>query len=205
MTDATFASRSGLYDFDGNVVRELAGPALGKLPSVVPSDTVVGRLKPVPAAELGLRPGVPIVLGAGDRQCEVLGSGASEHHPMVSWGTTANVSVPVQERPVPSPAGAVVTRAADGGWLLEGGLSAAGSFLAWLGRLLDAARRSSGAWRPRAVPAHAAWSPCPGSTGPAPRGGATTPGPGSWAWARPTARPTWPAPWWSRWPGTWCG
>jgi xylulokinase len=137
VTDATFASRSGLYDFDGNAVRELAGPALGKLPSVVPSDTVVGQLKPVPAAELGLRPGVPIVIGAGDRQCEVLGSGASEHHPMVSWGTTANVSVPVQERPVPAPVGAVVTRAADGGWLLEGGLSAAGSFLAWLGRLVD--------------------------------------------------------------------
>ena len=57
VTDATFASRSGLYDFDGNAVRELAGPALGKLPSVVPSDTVVGQLKPVPGAELGLRPG----------------------------------------------------------------------------------------------------------------------------------------------------
>ncbi len=137
VTDATFASRSGLYDFDGNAVRELAGPALGKLPSVVASDTVVGQLKPVPGAELGLRPGIPVVIGAGDRQCEVLGSGASEDRPMVSWGTTANVSVPVQERPVPSPAGAVVTRAADGGWLLEGGLSAAGSFLAWLGRLLD--------------------------------------------------------------------
>ncbi len=137
VTDATFASRSGLYDFDGNAVRELAGPALGKLPSVVASDTVVGQLKPVPGAELGLRPGIPVVIGAGDRQCEVLGSGASEDRPMVSWGTTANVSVPVQERPVPSPLGAVVTRGADGGWLLEGGLSAAGSFLAWLGRLLD--------------------------------------------------------------------
>jgi xylulokinase len=137
VTDATFASRSGLYDFDGNAVRELTGPALGKLPSVVASDTVVGHLKPVPGAELGLRPGIPVVIGAGDRQCEVLGSGASEDHPMVSWGTTGNVSVPVHERPVPSPAGAVVTRAADGGWLLEGGLSAAGSFLVWLGRLLD--------------------------------------------------------------------
>ena len=31
VTDTTFASRSGLYDFDGNAVRELAGPALGKL------------------------------------------------------------------------------------------------------------------------------------------------------------------------------
>jgi len=137
VTDTTSASRSGLYDFDGNAVRELAGPALGKLPTVVPSDTVVGQLKSVPGAELGLRPGTPVVIGAGDRQCEVLGSGASEDHPMVSWGTTGNVSVPVHERPVPSPAGAVVTRAAGGGWLLEGGLSAAGSFLAWLGRLLD--------------------------------------------------------------------
>jgi len=137
VTDVTSASRSGLYDFDGNAVRELAGPALGKLPSVVPPDTVVGQLKSVPGAELGLKPGIPVVIGAGDRQCEVLGSGASEDHPMVSWGTTGNVSVPVHERPVPSPAGAVVTRAADGGWLLEGGLSAAGSFLAWLGRLLD--------------------------------------------------------------------
>jgi len=137
VTDATFASRSGLYDFEGNAVRELAGPALGKLPSVVSSDTVIGQLRAVPGAELGLRPGIPVVVGAGDRQCEVLGSGASEDCPMVSWGTTANVSVPVQERPVPSPAGAVVTRGADGGWLLEGGLSSAGSFLAWLGRLVD--------------------------------------------------------------------
>ncbi|HWE67805.1 MAG TPA: FGGY family carbohydrate kinase [Acidimicrobiales bacterium] len=137
VTDATFASRSGLYDFDGNVVRELSGPALGKLPSVVSSDTVIGQLRPVPGAELGLRQGIPVVIGAGDRQCEVLGSGASEERPMVSWGTTANVSVPVHDRPVPSPAGAVVTRGATGGWLLEGGLSAAGSFLAWLGRLVD--------------------------------------------------------------------
>ena len=137
VTDVTFASRSGLYDFDGNAVHELAGPALGKLPSVVPSHTVIGQLRTVPGAELGLRPGIPVVIGAGDRQCEVLGSGASEDHPMVSWGTTANVSVPVHERPVPSPAGAVVTRGAESGWLLEGGLSAAGSFLAWLGRLLD--------------------------------------------------------------------
>ncbi|HEY1826566.1 MAG TPA: FGGY-family carbohydrate kinase, partial [Acidimicrobiales bacterium] len=137
VTDSTFASRSGLYDFDGNAVRELAGPVLGKLPSVVAPDTVIGQLRAVPGAELGLRPGIPVVIGAGDRQCEVLGSGASEDCPMVSWGTTANVSVPVHERPVPSPAGAVVTRGADGGWLLEGGLSAAGSFLAWLGRLVD--------------------------------------------------------------------
>ena len=45
---------------------------------------------------------------------------------------------------MPAPVGAVVTRAADGGWLLEGGLSAAGSFLAWLGRLLDVSTEELG-------------------------------------------------------------
>ena len=29
----------------------------------------------------------------------------------------------------------VLSRAADGGWLIEGGLSAAGSFVDWLGRI----------------------------------------------------------------------
>jgi xylulokinase len=137
VTDPTLASRTGLYDADGHPVDELVGPAAGKLPPVVPSHHVAGWLRAVPAAELGLRPGIPVVIGAGDRQCEVLGAGASTRRPMVSWGTTANVSVPVDVRPDPPPPGTVVSWAAVGGWLLEGGLSAAGSFLAWLGRLTD--------------------------------------------------------------------
>ncbi len=135
-TDHTLAARTGLYDFDDNIVPELAGAAEKKLPPIVSSDTVVGPLRAVPAAELGLRPGVPVIIGAGDRQCEVLGAGASFDFPMVSWGTTANVSVPIDDRPVPAPAGAVVSRGATGGWVLEGGLSAAGSFLAWVSKLL---------------------------------------------------------------------
>ena len=51
---------------------------------------------------------------------------------MVSWGTTANVSVPLDAAPDPVPAGLLVTRAAGNGWLLEGGLAAAGSLLDWL-------------------------------------------------------------------------
>jgi sugar (pentulose or hexulose) kinase len=56
---------------------------------------------------------------------------------MVSWGTTANVSVPVDRFPDPVPDGLLVTRgaAADGGWLLEGGLSGAGTLLDWLSAL----------------------------------------------------------------------
>ena len=106
--------------------------------------------------------------------------------PMVSWGTTANVSVPVHERPVPSPAGAVVTRAADGGWLLEGGLSAAGSFLAWLGRLLGRSPDELATLAAASPPGANGVIAVRGSTGLAPLGGGTTPGPASWVWARPT-------------------
>jgi xylulokinase len=135
-TDSTLASRTGLYDFDGKVIAELAGPATERLPRVVDPASVVGQLRAVPAAELGLHPGIPVVIGAGDRPCEVIGAGAAVEWPMVSWGTTANVSVPLPARPDPAPVGAVVSSGAEGGWLLEGGLSAAGSFLAWLGHLV---------------------------------------------------------------------
>lgn len=149
-TDATLASATGLYDADGAAVPELVGAAAGRLPDVVAPDTVIGSVRRDQAAAVGLRAGTPVVIGAGDRQCEVLGTGASAASPMVAWGTTANVSVPVSERPDPVPSGVVVTRAALGGWLVEGGLSAAGSLLAWLARLtgveverLGAAARST--------------------------------------------------------------
>ena len=68
---------------------------------------------------------------------------------MVAWGTTANVSAPVDARPADPPAGLFVTLGATGGWLVEGGLSAAGSLVDWLSSLtgvgaeglLEAARR----------------------------------------------------------------
>lgn len=133
-TDVTLASRSGLYDLDGRLLEGLAGAIRDKLPPVVASDRVIGALRADAAAATGLPVGTPVVIGAGDRACEVVGAGASAARPMVSWGTTANISVPV---PIPSvpPPGIVLSRAAGEGWLLEGGLSAAGSLLAWLSRL----------------------------------------------------------------------
>ena len=138
-TDATMASRTGLYDPEGRVAEDLAddlaAAVRSRLPGVVPSDRVTGRLRAEAAAALGLVAGLPVVIGAGDRPSEVLGSGATESVPMVSWGTTANVSIPVGSYPQEPPPGVVVSRAAGRGWLLEGGLSAAGSLLAWLGAM----------------------------------------------------------------------
>jgi xylulokinase len=134
-TDSTLASLTGCYGPDGTLVEAVPGPVADRLPPVVDSVRVVGTAGGAAAGALGLRPGVPVVMGAGDRQCEVLGTGATPAEPMVSWGTTANVSLPVDAAPAPPPDGVVVTRGAVGGWLLEGGLSGAGSLLAWLGRL----------------------------------------------------------------------
>ena len=155
-TDPTMASRSGLYDPDGQVDPVLAGPSAGLLAPVFPSDEVTGALTATVADRLGLRAGTPVVIGAGDRACEVLGSGATERSPMVSWGTTANLSVPLDHRPDELPGGVVLSRSASGGWLLEGGLSAAGSLLAWLGRLTGHS--------PEALADRAAQSP-PGARG----------------------------------------
>lgn len=159
-TDLTMASASGLYGTDGTLVYDLAGElALCEpvpftladlLPDVAASSRVVGSLLDEPARELGLDTGIPVVIGAGDRQCEVLGAGASPLRPMVSWGTTANFSVPLDAPPDPIPRELVLTRAATAGWLLEGGLSSAGSLLDWIARitttdppsLVEQARRS---------------------------------------------------------------
>ena len=138
-TDPTMAWRSGLYDLVGRPVPELVGGYGRLLAPLVASDHVVGGLTSGPSRSLGMRPGTPVVIGCGDRAAEVLGTGATVASPMVSWGTTANVSVPLgtgadADTTAPGvPAGVVLSRGAAGGWLLEGGVSAAGSLLAWLG------------------------------------------------------------------------
>lgn len=134
-TDITVASASGLYGREGALIAGLAGPVTELLPEPVAPTTVVDTLRPEAAEELGLRAGLPVVVGAGDRPCEVLGAGASPSRAMVSWGTTANMSVPLPAWPDPIPTGALVTRAAEGGWLIDCGVSAAGSLLTWLGTI----------------------------------------------------------------------
>jgi xylulokinase len=135
MSDLTMASRSGLYDRVGVLIDALAAKSADLLPPVVAPTEVAGVLSASAAAELGIGSGIPVVVGAGDRACEVVGTGATPDRPMVSWGTTANVSLPLTSWPDPPPPGLVVSRSAAGGYLLEGGLSGAGSALAWLAEL----------------------------------------------------------------------
>jgi xylulokinase len=133
-TDWTLASASGLYAADGSLAAA-AAPFASLLPSPVAPATVLGGLVPAAAGQLGLAAGTPVVIGAGDRQCEVLGTGASPSQPMVSWGTTANISAPLVGAIEGAAEGLRVRRGAPDGWIVEGGVSAAGSLMDWVSRL----------------------------------------------------------------------
>ena len=77
---------------------------------------------------------VQVVAGAGDRACEVLGTGARPCGPMVSFGTTANVSVPHEGPASQLPTLAPVSRGVLDGFVVEVGLSTAGGAIVWLRR-----------------------------------------------------------------------
>lgn len=64
-----------------------------KLPDLGRSTDVLGPLLPAPAAELGLPPGIPVVLGTPDMHAAALGSGASrDFSGHLSVGTSAWIS-----------------------------------------------------------------------------------------------------------------
>jgi xylulokinase len=136
LTDETLASRTGLYGLDGTL--GVADSIAVKLPDVASAASVVPAFDGARIhgpEDLGLPAGVRIVVGGGDRACEVLGTGASAARPMVSWGTTANVSVPHAGPIGELPGVAAVSLGALGGFIVEAGLSAAGAALEWLERL----------------------------------------------------------------------
>jgi xylulokinase len=132
VTDPSLASRTGWFAIDGDGWTSVGLDAAGeRLPPVRPSTTVVDGLLREVARDLRLDRDVAVVLGAGDRACEVLGVGATSKRPMVSWGTTANVSVPLSLRRH-APTKAQVSVGALGGYVQEAGLSSSGAAIGWL-------------------------------------------------------------------------
>ncbi|MBV8950464.1 MAG: hypothetical protein JOZ99_06295 [Actinobacteria bacterium] len=135
VTEPTLESRTGCSLLTGGRTGPVADIAGERLPPVVPTTTVL----PVPAGSdadaLGLRPGTAVIPGAGDRACEVLGTGATPRVAMVSWGTTANVSLPHPGPIADLPSVGAVSRGALGAFVVEAGLSASGAAVAWLAAL----------------------------------------------------------------------
>lgn len=79
VTDRSDASGTNAYDINRGVwsseLIRAAGLDEGIFPEIVDSTTVLGGLLPEPAAAMGLRPDVPVVVGGGDGPIAACGAG----------------------------------------------------------------------------------------------------------------------------------
>ena len=163
VTDVSNASLTGLLDVNtrrwSTALLDLAGLDAGKLNPLVEPGTPVGRVSASAARLTGLRPGLPLVAGAGDQQCAGVGAGAVEPGTVeITLGTVA-VPLCVSDRPALDPARRVTccVHAVPGRWNCEGLQNAAGASTRWLaevrggkGRIGPAAWRAAGRLAPGA-------------------------------------------------------
>jgi xylulokinase len=88
------------------------------LPPVVPSLSVLGRLRPEAASRLGLQPGVPVSAGGGDNMMAALGVGAVTEGPVVVSLGTSGTGFAHRDQPAVDPLGeASAFCDSAGGWL----------------------------------------------------------------------------------------
>lgn len=81
-TDPSDASAALLMDVArrtwSDTLLGLVGIRRGQLPPLQASTAVAGALQPESAAALGLPPGIPVITGAADQACALLGAGATD-------------------------------------------------------------------------------------------------------------------------------
>ncbi|MCC6313911.1 MAG: hypothetical protein IT337_07840, partial [Thermomicrobiales bacterium] len=109
-----------------------------RLPTVLPSTTIVGELGDEVARELRLPKGLPVVLGAADGQCAALGAGCTRPGlVMINVGTATGVQA-FCATPQRHPTRALNTapHALPGAFEMEGHTQAAGAAIDWLRALL---------------------------------------------------------------------
>jgi xylulokinase len=102
-TDPTDASGTLLFDLARDawatpLIDKLGLPG-DKLPPVRPSAAVAGQLLPGPAAELGLDPGIPVAVGAGDTPAALYAAGLRPDEAMLNLGSGGQWVVPVRTLP----------------------------------------------------------------------------------------------------------
>lgn len=90
-----------------------------------------GTLTAAAAAQMGLLPGIRVVLGAQDQRCAALGAGIAPGVATISLGTAAAMCM-LTDHCVPDPMRHVTLVCADAGhWMTESVVSTAGAALKW--------------------------------------------------------------------------
>lgn len=131
------ASATWLYDIRqrrwSETLANACGAPMQALPTPLASTTVVGGLRPTPAFDLGLRPDIPVVAGAGDQAALLLGTGVVEPgRGSITVGTGGQMTV-VSARPMIDPQLRLNTfcHAVPGRWYTMGAILNAGVALRW--------------------------------------------------------------------------
>jgi xylulokinase len=153
VTDRSNACATGMYNvrhqgWDDDIlsVFELSKSMLPKLQN---SGTVAGHLTSEAAAEIGLQPGTPVVLGAWDQVCAVVGAGSrSGEAALLSAGTAWVLLEPVEALRL-DPAGRVwtVQHARPDESVLMVAMSNGGAVVEWYRRVfagIDSAGQDAG-------------------------------------------------------------
>lgn len=125
---------------------EYVGVDLVKLPPVVPSTAVVGRVTTEAAHLTGLAEGTPVVAGAGDMLCMLVAAGLAEHGRALDISGTASDFCVCVDKPVLDPPFMNLHHALPG-WVPFGIVEAGGGSLKWVKDELCAAERAEAAQR----------------------------------------------------------
>jgi len=141
-TDYSDASGTNLFDLERRDwaldLIEAVGLDPHKLPPAHPSATVIGRVTPEAAAETGLLPGTPVVIGGGDGACATVGAGSVYPGDAYNYiGSSSWIAV-TAERPLYDPRMRTFTFAHLDPQLYfpTGTMQCAGGSFDWLERLL---------------------------------------------------------------------
>ena len=163
-TDVSDASCTGLLDISrscwADELFRLYQLDAGLAPEIIPAGSIAGRLRAEVASQIGLTPGLPIVMGGGDGPVAAAGSGAlADGDAHASLGTSAWISF-VSQRPVLDPESRLATYAhvVPGHVVETGPMQSAGAALEWAARLLGT--------QPSALAEMALRGPMPAATAP---------------------------------------
>jgi xylulokinase len=142
--DHSDASCTGLYDLTAGGWSAELFDAFGLPVAIAPrlneATTRIGNLKDGVARELGLPPGMPVVLGGGDGPTSALGVGAGPDEAYISIGTSAWLSF-LCDRPLIDPRRRVFSfrHVLPGRYAVTGSTQNAGNVLGWLNEFLESA------------------------------------------------------------------
>jgi xylulokinase len=140
-TEPIDACATALYDIRAgrwsDELLEAVGVGPERLPDVVSPTDLAGPLTREAAAELGLRAGLPVAVGAGD-DVEVLGGGLLEPGVALEHLGTTGSMLSVVDAPIQDEARSLelYPHVVPGLWVVGGSMTAAGAAVGWAAELL---------------------------------------------------------------------